>query len=102
MASAGPVGGREAPVQCCPWVATADSEGLRRWCRRSDACHRASDPGRLGMSTSRNHLKTEITKVQVPVNEIELTIARWKAGEKTNNSTMRTERNKLILIYKIV
>ena len=54
------------------------------------------------LNTGRNREETEIADVQVPVNEIELTIARWKAGEKTNSSTIRPERNKLILIYKIV
>ena len=38
------------------------------------------------LNTGRNREETEIADVQVPVNEIELTIARWKAGEKTTSS----------------
>ena len=47
------------------------------------------------VDTGRNREETEIPDTQVPVNEIELTIARWKAGEKTNSSTIRPERKKV-------
>ena len=45
---------------------------------------------------------TEIPDAQVPINKIKLAIARWKASEKAINTTVVSERNKLIFMCLIV
>ena len=71
--------------------------GGSKWTKRSVS--RRASPRALSSTTSWFDAKTDITGEQVPLNELKLAIARWKAGEKTNSSMIRTERKKLIFIY---